>query len=129
LKVKSFVTIVVILTMVWSPFILGTSWAQSTDDSQHLEMPEEQSARIDLDLRGDIMLVSATIMGFGVFGGLLAARFRGNDIKMQVACTLIIYVVIFCKMALHLYVIMIASQGILTQSTYEYTIDLMRKRS
>lgn len=65
------------------------------------------------------MLVSATIVGFGGFGGLLAARFRGNDIKKQVVCILIIYGALFTKIALHLFVILSVSQRVLSQSTYE----------
>ncbi len=99
---------------------ISASWAQDSDNSQYPERPEEQlPASTDQKPHGDIMLVSATIVGFGGFGGLLAARFRGNDINKQTARILIIYGAIFCKMSLHLVVILFASKRVLTLSTYE----------
>ena len=73
---------------------------------------------------GDVMLVSATIIGFVGFGTILATRFRPNKVKTQVVCSLIIYGATLCKIVLHLYVIFSLFRHDLLLSTYEIIMVL-----
>ncbi|GEM_PF-4312378 len=102
-------SIIIFSTLVLVCFSFSQSYADTTSNNTNSnEIPS-----------GEVMISSATIIGFAGFGSILAINFKPSaTINHQLLCSMIIYAAILCEILLHLYVIWSAFVNDLSQYTY-----------
>lgn len=105
-KISSFVLILTLLVII-------SSFSQSYADTS-----PNANANSNDTARGEVMISSATIIGFAGFGSILALRLQGEQLTGQIICSIIMFVAILAEIILHLYVMWAAYANELIGSVY-----------